>query len=229
MDVPQEALVSRLRDIQKGGFPNYFGPQRFGHKNSNFEHGRALLANPRFKHSRDDKEKIFLSSVRSWLFNHLLSRRIEEGNWCAALKDDLLILDGTNSFFRAEGHEDELERRLREADIHLSGPLWGTPMRGYSESLEARERDWLSPFRGECVRLEQLDVKMTRRALRAMAKNLVWAWQDKSTLSMEFELESGVFATSLLRELVSVIDRGGNPHKDNPSGLAIREFGQLGD
>ncbi|MFT5115308.1 MAG: tRNA pseudouridine13 synthase [Parasphingorhabdus sp.] len=225
VDVPENALETRLLQLKTQGFPNYFGPQRFGHNNANFDRGRQMLVNPKFRHSRNDKEKLYLSAVRSWLFNHLLSIRISEGNWSQPLVDDLVILNGTNSFFLSDGPSDELTRRLEEADVHISGPLWGRPMKGYTERLETRESDWLSQFRGEANRLEQLKISMTRRALRAMPQNFSWQWQDKVTLIMEFELESGVFATSLLRELVSIIDRGGNPYKNGPTGLEIVSMG----
>ena len=229
VDAPCCAVEQRLEQIRELGFPNYFGPQRFGHHNSNFENGRKLLIDPRFKRPHGDKQKMYMSAVRAWLFNHVLSSRISEQNWNQPLRDDLLILNGTNSFFIENDDLLGITRRLGKGNVHISGPLWGVAGKSHPESLITRERDWLAPFSGECNRLAQIGFDMARRPLRALPANLVWEWQSDTTLLLKFELQSGVFATSLLRELVQGVDHGGNPHRATTTGLQVMSLGPVSE
>jgi len=73
-----EELNARLEKIAKLGFPNYFGPQRFGWEGRNLEKANAL-----FLGEKQDRKKrgIYLSAARSYMFNTELSCIIEAGKW----------------------------------------------------------------------------------------------------------------------------------------------------
>jgi len=69
-------LVERaLSGITENGFPNYFGPQRFGHNGQNLVKGWQLLSRRRL--SGHAKKGIYLSALRSFLFNQILAQRID--------------------------------------------------------------------------------------------------------------------------------------------------------
>ncbi|MCH5312783.1 MAG: tRNA pseudouridine(13) synthase TruD [Helicobacter sp.] len=69
-------LQSILAFLAQSGFPNYFGNQRFGKDNTNFESGRALAHHQ--MQMRNKKISHFLiSSYQSHLFNEWLKMRIE--------------------------------------------------------------------------------------------------------------------------------------------------------
>ena len=81
----REALELRLESIKQQGFPNYFGRQRFGREGQNVRRACELVASQDApsRHKLDRKQKdIYVSALRSWLFNDALSQEVEAGNWC---------------------------------------------------------------------------------------------------------------------------------------------------
>jgi tRNA pseudouridine13 synthase len=196
-----EHLESRLEYVREKGVPNYFGPQRFGHGGRNVGQGARWLEKggrlPR------NKRSIYLSAVRSFLFNEVLSRRVDLGNWNSLVDGDVASLDGSHSTFPCRLPDPVLIRRCSEFDIHPSGPLPGageTELAGESANLEQRA---LEPHEALIKGLERAGLKSARRPLRLVPKALRWDLEG-SSLVLEFELPSGGYATSLLRELVSI-------------------------
>ncbi|MGL2368961.1 tRNA pseudouridine(13) synthase TruD [Helicobacter pylori] len=65
-----------LEQIAQFGMPNYFGPQRFGKFNNNHQEGLKILQNQtKFAHQK--LNAFLISSYQSYLFNSLLSKRLE--------------------------------------------------------------------------------------------------------------------------------------------------------
>jgi tRNA pseudouridine13 synthase len=76
----RDAIEANLEAVASQGVPNYFGAQRFGHGGGNVEQGRAMLA--REIRVRNPKKKgLYLSAVRSFVFNEVLALRIQQGLW----------------------------------------------------------------------------------------------------------------------------------------------------
>jgi tRNA pseudouridine13 synthase len=203
----REALASRVETIQRRGLPNYFGEQRFGHGGENIARARAMFAGVTI-HDRH-KRGIYLSAARSFLFNAGLARRVTDGSWDRPLDGEVFILDGTRSFFLPEKLDETIARRLREHDIHPSGPLWGAgelPTRGAARALEQAIADTEPAL---VAGLAQAGLKQERRALRLIPADLRAVWLDAASLRLEFALPSGTFATALLRELADYRDVAG--------------------
>ena len=205
----QGAFEERLQSIQATGVPNYFGQQRFGHNMSNLQQVHALFQEDT-QNSRQRKGKrygMLLSAARSYLFNEVLSARIEQNNWNKYVPGDVMGLDGTTRFFVPGPNspwDAELERRLAEFDIHITGPLAGRRESGdrYTTSGEAAdiEEMVLTQFPDLLAGLESRGVVAARRSLRFRPGQLQWQWQDGDLL-LQFFLSRGCYATSLLREL----------------------------
>ena len=193
-------LEDRLQRVSRQGVPNYFGPQRFGHGGRNvaqgvrwLEHGGRLPRN---------KKSIYLSSVRSFLFNQVLSRRISLGNWNRIVNGDIASLDGSHSTFPCSMPDPELARRCEEFDIHPSGPLPGSGGRQVEREAAEIEYSVLEPYETLIDSMAGASLKAARRALRLAPKSMEWE-RDNSDLILKFELPPGAFATSVLRELVT--------------------------
>ncbi|MBD3646866.1 MAG: tRNA pseudouridine(13) synthase TruD [Pseudomonadales bacterium] len=73
-----DELETRLHCVRDKGFPNYFGEQRFGHDRRNLEYAEALFAGERVPRSKRD---IYISAARAWMFNRVLSNRVDDGSW----------------------------------------------------------------------------------------------------------------------------------------------------
>ncbi|MFW5453254.1 tRNA pseudouridine(13) synthase TruD [Thioalkalivibrio sulfidiphilus] len=200
-------LEQRLEQIRSHGVPNYFGPQRFGREGANLDKARAMFEGK--MRVRDRKlAGLYLSAARSELFNRVLARRVEQGNWCRALPGDVMILDGSRSHFLAEAVDAALDERLRIGDVHPSGPLWGKgelATRGEVAALEQAVAEAEPVF---AQGLAQAGLKQERRALRMRVNGLSHQWLDDETLVLAFELPPGGYATMVLAEIAAVVDAG---------------------
>jgi tRNA pseudouridine13 synthase len=195
-----DGLQDRLRRVSEQGVPNYFGPQRFGHGGRNVANGvRWLEHGGRLPRNR---KSIYLSSVRSFLFNHVLSRRVELGNWNLIVDGDIASLDGSRSTFCCTMPDPELSRRCAEFDIHPSGPLPGGGGRLSQMAAAEIEENALQPHQALIDSLAGAGLNSARRAMRLVPKDMEWTLEG-GDLILEFSLAPGGYATSVLRELVS--------------------------
>ncbi len=197
-------IEQQLASVAKSGFPNYFGPQRFGRGGRNLMQAQALFEG-RAKASKF-KRGMYLSAARSYLFNSVLARRVEQENWNRVVAGDSCILDGSNSLFQCETVDSEIDKRCLQMDIHPSGPLYGKGDSKVTGDVWQLEDEVLGPETLLTEGLEKAGLKSERRALRAIAKDLHWQWLNDTTLELQFALSRGVFATSLLTEIVCVQD-----------------------
>jgi tRNA pseudouridine13 synthase len=193
-------LEQRLDVIRAQGVPNYFGPQRFGFNGANIERGIHWLRHGgRLSRS---KRSIYISAVRSFLFNQLLSRRVADTSWNRILDGDIAMLDGSRSLFTCDMPDTELSRRCEDFDIHPTGPLPGNEGMGPVRQAGKLENEALKEYANIVETLQKAGARADRRALRLSAGKLQWDLSDE-VLTLSFELSAGGYATSLLSELVS--------------------------
>ena len=189
----------RLQQIRASGVPNYFGPQRFGHGGQNVERGFQLLQK-RARLARN-KRSIYLSAIRSFLFNQVLAERVRRGDWNKIIGGDLVMLDGTQSIFPCENPDTDIEDRAARLDIHPTGPMPGengTQPTGLAADMEQVVlQGW--PQLLEVLRVQR--VQASRRALRLYPLGLEWSF-DGGDLVMGFSLPPGTYATTVLREIL---------------------------
>ncbi|GGY58783.1 tRNA pseudouridine synthase D [Bacterioplanes sanyensis] len=171
------ALEPVLQQIREQGVPNYFGEQRFGHDGGNVPAGLAMLSGELRVKNRN-KRSLYLSAVRSLLFNQVLAERLQRGLWGQTLAGDVLDEQGM-----------------------ATGPLWGRGRLASSEDALALESEVVASQQAACDGLEHAGLKQERRALAAQPMQLQWQWPEADELTLSFLLASGYYATSVLREL----------------------------
>jgi len=193
-------LESRLQRVSEQGVPNYFGPQRFGHGGRNVAQGVRWLERGGRLHR--NKKSIYLSSVRSFLFNQVLSRRVELGNWNRIVDGEIACLDGSRSNFPCQMPDQELIRRCEQFDIHPSGPLPGSDGKQAGQEALEIEGSVLKPHETLISSLADAGLKAARRSLRLAPTGMEWQ-RDGRDLLLKFTLQPGGYATSVLRELVT--------------------------
>ncbi|MGH8283114.1 MAG: tRNA pseudouridine(13) synthase TruD [Gammaproteobacteria bacterium] len=214
LSVAAVELQSRLETIREQGVPNYFGPQRFGRDGGNIEHAERFFDDPRSV--RDRKLRgLLLSTARSLIFNTVLSQRVTEGSWNRVLPGEECMLDGSHSVFHVDSVDDALTARAAAGDVHPTGPLWGrgqSHISGEVAELESRIiKDQELFARG----LETAGLEQARRALRLPIRDLTWQVGDAHTLTLEFFLPAGAYATAVLRELLDTgVANTGDSHAD---------------
>ncbi|WP_447043500.1 tRNA pseudouridine(13) synthase TruD [Vreelandella sp. H-I2] len=193
-----EDFTGRWETLCQYGVPNYFGPQRFGHKGHNLQRAEALLN--RGWRKRDDRQGMMLSTARSFLFNELLSARITDGTWSQPLAGDTLMLDGTQSVFSIDATDATLMARAAALDVHPTGVLWGVGGAGQGDAA-SYEAQLLQQYSALCSGLERSGIKQARRALRMRLLEPQLAW-EAGAVRLSFVLPRGSFATAVLGELL---------------------------
>jgi len=208
-----KAVDTRLRALQVNGFANYFGPQRFGIDHKNLFAAEHLFANPERKMTRH-KRSLLISAARSQLFNCVCAERVKAGTWHLPMDGEPMLLDGSHSFFINDARTDATEspasvdtgadtiERCQRHDIHPTGPLWGQGETHATGECRQFETHILQLYTIFCKGLENSGLKQQRRSLRASIEHLQWRWQDRSIITLEFNLLKGVYATSFLSEFM---------------------------
>jgi len=218
------SLQARLEQIKERGVPNYFGEQRFGIHGRNIKQGIRLLAGELPKVKRNQKS-LYLSAIRSWMFNVLLSERINSKSWNQLLPGDVLQLEGSNKWFPDDG-SDGLQQRVSDYDIHPTGALYGRGVLPTLNEALAVEQVVAEQFKDWISGLDSYGVDQDRRALRVVPIDFEWQWIASSTeslsalsesfsklegdeewkenpvLQLSFTLRSGSYATMVMRELL---------------------------
>lgn len=203
----ESELEATINRIKQQGVPNYFGAQRFGHNNSNIERAEKWFAGD-FKIKDRAKRSIYLSSARSWVFNHILSSRIDADNWNKAVDGDVFMLNGTKSCFH-EALTEDLTKRVVTQDLHPTAALWGRGRLASQGAIEKLESDIAATFQNLCDGLERNGLKQERRAMRLSVENLSYSfvetdtseYKDSKAVELIFSLPAGSYATSVLAEI----------------------------
>ena len=205
-----DQLAEKITAFCEQGVPNYFGEQRFGR--NNLPKARALFASN--KRMPREQRSLCLSAARSYLFNRVLSARITAGNWSTYIDGDVLMLDGSRSRFVLDGDESnrgdseqvsaEIEQRLAQGDIHISGPMCGRGCSGVTSAAEQLEDAAIADEVSLVEGLDRQGVDVARRPLRFFPKQLNWSL-DSGKCHLSFVLPTGSYATVLVRELVECL------------------------
>lgn len=190
-----QAASAVAERLEKTGWPNFFGPQRFGREGDNAEAGRRLLEDPRQRMPRW-KRDLLVASYQSELFNRYLEQRIQEGLFDRALCGDLMGKLPAGGLFLCEQPDDD-QPRMERFEISPTGPVFGYKMRraeGAAAALEARLGVDLAGFKA-------VGAQGSRRRLRLPLDGFAMT-EDGEGLVLEFFLPSGSYATVLLQEFM---------------------------
>ena len=187
----RDAIEANLQAVSSQGVPNYFGAQRFGFDGGNVEQGRAMLA--REIRVRNPKKKgIYLSAVRSFVFNEVLALRIQQGLWGQTVPGDVM---------------DEAGRP--------TGPLWGRGRVTTTDQAQALEAGVAERHATLCGGMEYAGLDQARRALVASPIDMSWEWPQADQLVLTFSLPAGTYATSVLDEILRTTEP--DRHTENES------------
>lgn len=202
--ITETALSQRLQSIQETGVPNYFGEQRFGYDNLQQAVQQLVVKEelPRQRHLKS----IYISTLRSYLFNLVLSQRVASGDWNRLLAGDWVMLEGSHSGFLAtESDFADLQARCSVKDLHPTGPMPGEGDVQVAGLVADLEQAWLEPYQVWQKTLCRLGVDGQRRSLRLVVNDLSLSMCDGDPV-LSFSLPAGAYATVVLREICQVED-----------------------
>lgn len=203
IDATAAELQERVADISRRGVPNYYGEQRFGRDYANIDLARQLFGGRRLPR---DQRGHALSAARSLLFNAILAERVRDGTWERLLPGDLANLDGSGSVFAVDAVTPDLDARVRAADVHPTGTLWGDGAPLTRLDAAAIEDGVAERYPDLAAGLLRERVDAASRALRVRVSDLsVTIEADVAWLS--FRLPKGAFATTVLSELADYESR----------------------
>lgn len=207
---PPARFGTLVEALTASGFPNYFGPQRFGADGSNAAEGALLLREGGFARGDPEHARFLTNAYQSALFNLLVARRLRAlGGLDGMLEGDLAVFRESGSFFPVTAEElDAAQARAAAGEISASAPLFGhkVPLAEgvpgeWERELLAAEGMALEDFRGASKRRS---LKGERRPVRAFPGEPAWRSLDddgEPCLELVFSLRPGIYATSLLREI----------------------------
>lgn len=203
---PQE-LIQRA-ELIRAGVPNYFGEQRFGHGGGNLDKGAALIAG-KLKERQRHKKGLYISAVRSFLFNQLVSQRIAEQTFTQPGDGDVLMINGSQSCFVNDAEDPTISERLASGELHLTAAMWGRGRSICSGAAAEWEQQQLQTWQELLDGLEKLGLNQERRSIRLLPDNLTIDQETDDCFVLGFDLPAGSFATSVLRELVNTESAAG--------------------
>ncbi len=192
----EKRFVEQLEKIKNHGFPNYFTEQRFGREGRNISKAISLFQGQSVKRQQ---RGLYLSAARSWLFNQILADRVQSGSWNRLVEGDKCQLNSTHSLFDFDSTDIDLVSRCQAGDIHPTGILFGqtkTPITEQTNKI-------LSRYTELTEGLLKFDLTADYRVLRVIPENLSWEKTGMDQWRLTFSLPSGVYATALIRELLS--------------------------
>ncbi|HMP01427.1 MAG TPA: tRNA pseudouridine(13) synthase TruD [Gemmatales bacterium] len=201
-----ERLPPLLERLRQGGFPNYYGEQRFGRDGETLAVGLKLLQGERLPAAQRFLRKMALSAVQSVLFNHVLARRLTEGLLHQVLPGDLMRHWPRGGHFVVEDAARE-QARFDAHQIVTTGPMFGVKMQQPGGPVAEREAAVLAAaglalpsFAGFGGLLQG-----TRRPLVCFVDDLSWEMADADAV-LRFTLPAGSYATVLLDEIRKASD-----------------------
>ncbi|MDR9469215.1 tRNA pseudouridine(13) synthase TruD [Marinospirillum sp.] len=201
-------LEERWKLLQEKGVPNYFGPQRFGQGGQNINRAlQWLTATGKRRKARRQDKSLWLSSLRSALFNLWLAEAIAKGDWNQALQGGCFNLAASRSRFSAGPEEvlEAIQARVDQLDLHPTGPLAGQGRPEVADQALEREQDFFTPWQELVELLANQGLHQERRSQRLVPEQTSFVW-EAPWLTLGFYLPAGSFATSLLREIVKAQD-----------------------
>lgn len=195
----------RLHLISEQGVPNYFGLQRFGHQMNNLNRALDLVSNNKLRRMKPHKRGIYLSAMRSWIFNQIVSYRIENSIFNQPLEGDVFMLADSQACF-VESLSDLIEQRFLNKEIHITAAMWGRGSSMAGNQVRELEQKIADDFSGFAEALEKAGLKQERRSMRLLPVNMDWQFEVDNSLVVSFELTKGSYATAVLRELCTFTD-----------------------
>lgn len=208
------ALKQAWLKIIADGVPNYFGEQRFGIEGGNINKAIKLFAGE-MKVKDKKKRGFYLSAARSYLFNDIVSKRIEHDYFNVLSDGDICMLAGTQSVFLAEQVDQVLLDRLSDKDIDITAPMWGAGeliTKGQTLHFEQQVADshdeitkGLAKF-GLKQERRRIRLNLSNPSIRINKEGADNLGESKNTVILKFFLPAGCYATTILRELIDYKD-----------------------
>ncbi|UFH60167.1 tRNA pseudouridine(13) synthase TruD [Sulfurovum mangrovi] len=206
--------------MQKEGFPNYYGYQRFGEDSHSYEQGKEIAHSG--KKLKGSKEKLLVSAYQSHLFNEWLSMRVKLSSTITKYPAEKAAkkLDYPLELVKVLAQQPQFFK-LFLGDMLQSYPYGKTiPLKEMTKSAVMFSQAKLSPTGLLCgANVERaksdayhLEAPFDDRELSSLKgdRRYAWIWpsevetcyeSERKTLTVKFSLPKGAYATTFLEEI----------------------------
>ncbi|MDV7105187.1 tRNA pseudouridine(13) synthase TruD [Vibrio sp. TH_r3] len=208
------SLESKIKQVIEKGVPNYFGSQRFGRAGNNLTEARRW-GKENVRSKNQNKRSLYLSTARSWIFNQIVSKRINVNQLSSLMLGDIVRLNTSVSLDDIANNNESvividndnltaMQAEIALDNVVLTAALVGDnslPTKQDALCLEQEfidaEPDLMALIRSNRMRHDRRDVLLKPSDFSYTIKD------DMAVLC--FSLSSGSFATSIVRELIEEI------------------------
>ncbi len=196
----RSVIDTRLEAIKINGYANFFGPQRFGIKQSNLI--RADHCDDIHTLGRQDRS-FTLSAIRALLFNRILEERLSLDTRLQIQAGDIAMFTDGASRFLVDELTDDIRHRDSLQRIVPTGPLWGLGNSEATLSIANLENRVVSAYPKYQKLIEQAKMASDRRPLKVYPQDMSWHWLSQDSLQLNFVLPKSAYATSLVSHIVN--------------------------
>jgi tRNA pseudouridine13 synthase len=197
-------LPPLIEAVNRHGFPNFYGPQRFGKEGETAALGLSLLRGDGGAPRRLSPflRRLGVSAAQSLLFNHWLENRIKDGLFDKVLPGDVMTKLPHGGLFVVEDQPAEQARFDRRETV-FTGPMYGRKLFASAAVASERENAVLAEFGLESRHFFGFGKLLsgTRRAAIVYPDDLQ-AEIIPDGVRLRFTLPSGCYATVLLNEIM---------------------------
>ena len=197
-----ERLRRVLADIEAHGMPNYYGEQRFGREGDNATRALRWVSGEARPPRDGFQRKLQMSALQAELFNRCVSERVETSTLGKVFPGDVLKKHASGGVFIARDPTVE-QPRADAWEVSPTGPIFGAKMRWPELDARAREEALLrtAGLSLEDFRRWKRVAPGTRRWVRVPLGEIDLTVCDH-TVTLEFTLPAGSYATILMREIL---------------------------
>lgn len=196
-----ETAKARWAAIQSRGTANYFGHQRFGASGDN-----VAMAQRMFKREIEVRDRglrgILISAARSCIFNACVARRVLDQTWDTPLPGDVFGFADNHSLVLPSNVRGDEADRVASGRLEITSPLWGDGPLQSESVVRDLEQSIADEYKDLADGLQELNLRQERRVVRLRPSEASMMWESQSDLVLRFELPTGTYATTLIREMV---------------------------
>ena len=200
-----EQVAARLTQLEQTGFPNYFGPQRFGHGGNTLIDGLKAIKGKLPKdhwpeHQSRTLQRLALSAVQSAVFNLVTAERVLAKTAGTVLPGDVVI--------RKEGIKPyRIPQGADTSQVVPAGPMPGPEMLLATDAVAEMEEAAMQKIgvtTKDFTRFEKLTSGIRRKMLEFPSETSA-AWQADGSIEACFVLSAGTYATTMLQEVTTTL------------------------
>lgn len=188
-----------LQEIQEKWVPNYFGPQRFGHRGKNWQTGEKLVIGEirslKWDNNTMTEKRFKVQAFSSYIFNAYLHTRIAANKLHTLLPGDVVVPGDGRVNYRTGPEQPNTQK------LTITGPVIGDDLKDAKDAALKLEQQTYQKFNlPKDIRngFKKFGIYGLRRPILLYVEELSWLWTKDKNLILRFNLPSGAYASVIV-------------------------------